>query len=166
MTGKVLITGGQQGIGLGIAQALHATGWEVALAAELSPQADTVKAALASMPGTTYHQHDVTDIASIAALLAEVGPLRSLVSNAGVPAMMRGDLLDVAASSFDRCMDVNLRGAFFLAQAVARGMLEQPPAPYRSMIFITSVSAAMRSASCGGLLMLAGGCVVVGDVVA
>jgi NAD(P)-dependent dehydrogenase (short-subunit alcohol dehydrogenase family) len=59
--------------------------------------------------------------------------------------MRRGDLLEVAPDSFDRCMDVNLRGAFFLAQEAARRMLVLPPDPYRSIIFVTSVSAAMVS---------------------
>ena len=145
MTGKVLITGGQQGIGLGIAQTLHGAGWDVALAAELPPDAEAVQAALASCPGARYFQHDLSDLSSVAALVAAVGPVTTLVSNAGVPAMRRGDLLEVTAESFDRCMDVNLRGGFFLAQAVALGMLEQAPAAYRSIIFITSVSAALVS---------------------
>lgn len=142
---RALITGGQQGIGLGIAQALHDAGWQIALAAEVPADAAPVKAALAAMPGATYHRHDLSDIASVAALLYAVGPLTTLVSNAGVPAMVRGDLLDMAAESFDRCMSVNLRGAFFLAQEAARRMLTLPPDPYRSICFITSVSASMVS---------------------
>lgn len=142
---RALITGGQQGIGLGIAQALHGAGWQVALAAELSPEAAVVQAALAGMPGATYHRHDLTDLASIPALLDAVGPVTTLISNAGVPAMQRGDLLDMQPDSFDRCIDVNLRGAFFLAQDCARRMRDLPPDPYRSICFITSVSATMVS---------------------
>ena len=93
MTGKVLITGGQQGIGLGIAQTLHDAGWDVALAAELPPDAEAVQVALASCPGARYFQHDLSDLSSVAALVAAVGPVTTLVSNAGVPAMRRGDLL-------------------------------------------------------------------------
>jgi NAD(P)-dependent dehydrogenase (short-subunit alcohol dehydrogenase family) len=145
MTPKALITGGQQGIGLGIAQALHGAGWQIALAAEVPPEAPVVQAALAAMPGASYHRHDLRDLSSVAALFDAVGPVQTLVSNAGVPAMRRGDLLEVAPDSFDRCMDVNLRGAFFLAQEAARRMLAMPPDPYRSIIFVTSVSAAMVS---------------------
>jgi NAD(P)-dependent dehydrogenase (short-subunit alcohol dehydrogenase family) len=136
---KALITGGQQGIGFGIAKALHAAGWEIVLAADVPDAKD----ALAALPGATYHQHDVTDIGAAAALLDKVGPVCTYVSNAGVGAMTRGDLLDMSPDSFDRCLNVNLRGAFFLAQEVARRMLDLPDEPYRSMIFITSVSAAM-----------------------
>jgi len=136
---KALITGGQQGIGFGIAQALHAAGWEIAIASEVPDASD----ALAVLPGATYHQHDVTDIGAAAALLDAVGPITTFISNAGVGAMQRGDLLDMTPDSFDRCMAVNLRGAFFLAQEVARRMLAMPAQPYRSMTFITSVSASM-----------------------
>ncbi|MBF9057592.1 3-ketoacyl-ACP reductase [Rhodobacterales bacterium HKCCSP123] len=142
---RALITGGQQGIGLGIAQALHGAGWQVVLAAEQPPEAPAVEAALAAMPGATYHRHDLSDLSGIPALLDATGPVTTLISNAGVPAMRRGDLLEMSPDSFDRCIDVNLRGAFFLAQEVARRMLALPPAPYRSISFITSVSATMVS---------------------
>ncbi|MCT4684767.1 MAG: 3-ketoacyl-ACP reductase [Roseicyclus sp.] len=142
---RALITGGQQGIGLGIAQALHGAGWQVALAAEQPPEAPAVQAALAAMSGASYHRHDLTDLSGIPALLNATGPVTTLISNAGVPAMQRGDLLEMSADSFDRCIDVNLRGAFFLAQEVARRMLALPPDPYRSISFITSVSATMVS---------------------
>lgn len=145
MTNTALVTGGQQGIGLGIARALHGAGWRIALAAELPADADAVQAALADLPGATYHRHDLADIAAVPALLDAVGPVTTLVSNAGVPAMLRGDLLDMTADSFDRCIDINLRGAFFLAQDVARRMLALPQDPYRAIVFITSVSATMVS---------------------
>ncbi|PWK61705.1 3-ketoacyl-ACP reductase [Roseicyclus mahoneyensis] len=142
---RALITGGQQGIGLGIAEALHTAGWQVALAAEVVPDSEVVQAALAAMPGATYHRHDLADVSSVAALMDAVGPVTTLVSNAGVPAMVRGDLLDMSVESFDRCISVNLRGAMFLAQEAARRMLALPADPYRAICFITSVSASMVS---------------------
>ncbi|MDG4649823.1 3-ketoacyl-ACP reductase, partial [Roseibacterium sp. SDUM158017] len=74
-----------------------------------------------------------------------VGPVTTLVSNAGVPAMVRGDLLDITAESFDRCMAVNLRGAMFLMQETARRMLRATQGPYRSILVVTSVSAGVVS---------------------
>lgn len=149
MTRAALITGGQQGIGLGIARALHGAGWRVALAAERAEDDEAVRAALAALPGAAYLRHDLRDIAAIQALLdaaeAAVGPLATFVSNAGVPARVRGDMLDLAPDNFDVALDVNLRGAFFLAQAVARRMLAQPAETPRSMIFVTSVSAELAS---------------------
>lgn len=144
-----LITGGQQGIGLGIAEALAGAGFRLTLAAEAAPGSAQVQDALARLPqGTTYLRHDLRDIASIPALMDQVealAPLTSFISNAGVPAITRGDLLDMVPESFDRCHEVNLRGAFFLAQDVARRMLKRRAKDYRSLIFVTSVSAEMAS---------------------
>ncbi len=67
------------------------------------------------------------------------------MSNAGVPAKVRGDMLELAPDSFDFVLGVNLRGAFFLAQEVARRMLATPSDSYRSIVFVTSVSASMAS---------------------
>jgi NAD(P)-dependent dehydrogenase (short-subunit alcohol dehydrogenase family) len=141
---RALITGGQQGIGFGIASALHNAGFEVVLAAEVAQDAPAVRAALQALPGARYVQFDLAH-GDAAALLAEVGPVTTLVSNAGVPARVRGDMLDVTPANFDLTMGINLRGTFFLAQAVARSMLAVPSDVYRSLIFVTSVSAEMVS---------------------
>jgi NAD(P)-dependent dehydrogenase (short-subunit alcohol dehydrogenase family) len=145
-----LVTGGQQGIGLGIAAALAGAGLAVALAAEQPEDAPVVGEALGALGGAArYFRHDVAEIAAVPALLdqveAEVGPVTTLVSNAGVPARVRGDMLELAPESFDFVMGVNLRGGFFLAQEVARRMLARPAEPYRSIVFVTSVSATMVS---------------------
>jgi len=144
MTRRALITGGQQGIGLGIAQALHGAGFEVIMSSE-QPESSAAEA-LAALPGARYVQHDLGDIDAVSAMLDRVGPISTLVSNAGVPAMQRGDLLEMSAASFDRCLSINLRGALFLAQDVARRMLASPGDTYRSLIFISSVSAELVSA--------------------
>jgi NAD(P)-dependent dehydrogenase (short-subunit alcohol dehydrogenase family) len=139
-----LITGGQQGIGLGIAQALSAAGFAVVMAAEVEESAPAVQAALHALPKARYLRHDLMS-GDPAALLDAVGDVSCFVSNAGVPARQRGDMLALTAESFDHVMGINLRGAFFLAQEVARRMLAGPSAHYRSMLFITSVSAQMIS---------------------
>jgi NAD(P)-dependent dehydrogenase (short-subunit alcohol dehydrogenase family) len=59
--------------------------------------------------------------------------------------MVRGDLLDMTPESFDRCMAVNLRGAFFLVQEVRAPDAAPAPAPYRSIHVVTSVSAEIVS---------------------
>lgn len=146
MSRHALITGGQQGIGLGIATALADAGWRVTITAEVAPASDPVRAALSRLgPEARYFRHDVADPDGIGALLAQVGPLNTYVSNAGVPARLRGDMLDIVPENFDFTLNINLRGAFFLAQAVARQMLDQAADPYRSMLFVTSASAEMVS---------------------
>ncbi len=145
-----LITGGQQGIGLGIAEALVKAGFAVALVSERPAEEPAVVAALSTLGSDArYFRHDLQDAGNADALLdrveAEMGAITTLVSNAGVPAKERGDMLEMRAESFDFVLGVNLRGTFFLAQAVARRMAKRQSAHYRSLVFITSVSAAMAS---------------------
>ena len=147
MSALALITGGQQGIGLGIAKALAADGFRLAIASVHEPGHPSVQAALEELgPGARYYRHDLSEIGAIPALLdrieAEQGPISALVQNAGVPAKVRGDMLEITPENFDFIMDVNLRGAFFLAQDVAKRMLSQATEPYRSITFVTSVERA------------------------
>ncbi len=150
MTGLALITGGQQGIGLGIAKALVSEGFAVAIASLPDARSAGVTATLKDLgPGARYFQHDLRNIEHAEMLVrsveAAMGPVTTLVSNAGVPAKVRGDMLDLSAESFDDVMAVNLRGTFFLAQAVAKRMAGRSSPHYRSMTFVTSVSAGMVS---------------------
>jgi NAD(P)-dependent dehydrogenase (short-subunit alcohol dehydrogenase family) len=143
-----LITGGQQGIGLGIAEALARQGFRLAIAS-LPPEAEAAPALQSLGPDTRYYQHDLANLAAIPALLdrieAEQGPVTSLILNAGVAARVRGDMLDLTPENLDWILDINLKGSFFLAQQVAKRMLATPSDPYRSIIFITSVSARLAS---------------------
>jgi NAD(P)-dependent dehydrogenase (short-subunit alcohol dehydrogenase family) len=145
-----LVTGGQQGIGLGIARALAAAGWRLAVVSLPDPGDDRVVAALAALgPNARYFRHDLADVAAIPALLtaveAAMGPVDALVQNAGVASRVRGDMLEITPENLDWILRINLQGAFFLAQAVARRMLATQGGHYRSITFITSVSARMAS---------------------
>lgn len=150
MNGVALITGGQQGIGLGIATTLRDAGFRIAVAAEQPEDAPAVVEGMNALgPQARYFRHDLSRIEDVPALLdaveGDLGPITALVSNAGVPARVRGDMLDMLSENFDWTMGINLRGAFFLSQQVARRMLAQPSDLYRSMTFVTSVSADMVS---------------------
>lgn len=150
MTPLALITGGQQGIGLGIAQALVGSGFRLAIASRSAPGDPGVQAALEVLgPSACYYRHDLADTAAIPALLIRIeaaqGPVDALIQNAGVAAKVRGDMLDITPENFDWIMGINLKGAFFLAQAVARRMLATTSPHYRSITFVTSVSAQMAS---------------------
>ncbi len=153
MTRVALISGGQRGIGLGIAHQLAGAGYHLALASDRPVDNEEVTSALQQLDAYStkirYYQHDLREVDAINALLQQVetdlGPVTTLVSNAGVPAKVRGDMLEVTDEAFDQVLDINLKGAFFLAQGVARRMLELSEVPYRSIIFVTSVSAEMVS---------------------
>lgn len=145
-----LVTGGQQGIGLGVARALAGAGWRLAIASRPDADDASVSTGLAELgPSARYYRHDLAELAAIPVLLeaieADLGPVDALIQNAGVAARVRGDMLEITPENFDWIMGINLRGAFFLAQAVARRMLATTSPHYRSITFITSVSAQMAS---------------------
>ena len=145
-----LITGGHTGIGFGIAQELVKANFAIALISETPVKDQSVQFALNKIGSfARYYQHDLRDISNIPNLLDQIeanqGSIHSLISNAGVSALVRGDMLQMNEASYDFVMDINLKGTFFLAQETARRIVSQKVKFYRSMIFITSVSATMVS---------------------
>ena len=143
-----LVTGGQQGIGLGIVQTLATQGFRLAIAS-LPSEVEAAEALQSLGLDTRYYQHDLADLTAIPALLDRIeaaqGPVTALILNAGVAAKVRGDLLDLTPENLDWILDINLKGSFFLAQQVAKRMLATPSEHYRSITFVTSVSAQMAS---------------------
>ncbi|ESY79069.1 3-ketoacyl-ACP reductase [Mesorhizobium sp. LNHC221B00] len=145
-----IITGGARGIGLACAQALADAGFDI-LVADLAEQAPDGLATDIIERGAKfgYTQCDIADLDTHTALvdvaLRAFGRIDCLVNNAGVGAVVRGDLLDLKPENFDRTLGINLRGTVFLSQAVAKAMLATPGEHPRSIITITSVSAEMAS---------------------
>ncbi len=150
MTKVALITGGQRGIGLGIAQALKDAGFQLALAAEKAPDDSEVRNAIGRLGSAAeYFQLDLSVTGSESALLdaieERIGPVTTLVSNAGIPSPVRGDMLELTPDNLERVLAINLKGGFFLAQETAKRMCVGPSDVYRSILFVTSVSADMVS---------------------
>ncbi|MBN9218690.1 MAG: 3-ketoacyl-ACP reductase [Mesorhizobium sp.] len=145
-----IITGGARGIGLACAEALADVGFNIVIAdlAEKPPEG-LVENITARGAKLTYAQCDIADLGCHAALVDAAknafGHIDCLVNNAGVGAMVRGDLLELKPENFDRTLGINLRGTVFLSQAVAKTMLATPSAHARSIITVTSVSAEMAS---------------------
>jgi 3-oxoacyl-[acyl-carrier protein] reductase len=150
-----LVTGGTRGIGLGIARALAADGWNLALCGVRD--ADAVAPLLATFDGRAdYFQADVSSSADrtrLAAAVAErYGAVSALVNNAGRAPRVRADLLDASEESFEELMRINLQGPYFLTQALARQMAARKQADSAftaSIVFVTSVSAEMASTARG-----------------
>ena len=153
-----LVTGGTRGIGLGIATALARESWDLALCgvrAE-SDVAATLDELRAHGGRVDYFAADVTSATDRARLLGGIhdrcGALAALVNNAGRAPRIRADILDATEDSFDEVLGTNLRGPYFLTQAVARAQIarrREDPTFAASITFITSVSAEMASVGRG-----------------
>ena len=116
---RALVTGAGRGLGLAAAAALAQAGAEVILTARTMAEIEAARDAIASAGGAARAvQLDVTDLPAMQACIAALPALDILVNNAGTnrPA----PFLEVAASDFDHVMTINVRAAFFVAQAVAR----------------------------------------------
>lgn len=146
-----LVTGGRQGLGRAIALELARRGFDLAVLDLVDDEkAEVLKSELVAL-GARVH-FSVMDLAAIGthtaaldAIDADLGPVDTLVNNAGIAARPLTDILDLSAEAFDRNLGVNLRGTFFLTQAVARRMLDAPSQSYRSIVFITSIAATHAS---------------------
>jgi NAD(P)-dependent dehydrogenase (short-subunit alcohol dehydrogenase family) len=152
-----LVTGGTRGIGLGVARALAAEGFDLALGGvREEAQVTGVLEELRAKGGeVSYFRADIASREAREQLVSGVrsafARLHLLVNNAGVAPAVRADLLESGEESFDRLLGINLKGPYFLTQAVARWMLEQKQqAGYAgAIVFVTSISAAAASPNRG-----------------
>jgi len=119
----VLVSGGTQGVGAGVARAAVREGATVAVSGRRQELGEKIAAEI----GAFFVRADVADVqqaqASVAAVIAEFGRVDALVNSAGLTD--RGTLLDTTPELFDRHIATNLRGPFFLMQATVRDMVER-----------------------------------------
>lgn len=150
-----LVTGAARGIGRGCAEALAGKGFDLVLndremSADLEAAVAGVEAAgrrAVALPGDIAEVEDHERFVTEA--WAAFGRLDCLVNNAGISVARRDDLLKVTPESFDRLIAVNLRGTFFLTQAVAKRMLEEEADGFRSIVTISSANAVAASTERG-----------------
>jgi hypothetical protein len=127
LAGRVaLVTGASSGLGAQFARTLARAGAGVVLAARRMERLKTLRAEIEAAGGDAHVVAlDVTDPDSIAAAVAhaetEMGAIDILVNNSGVSTTRK--LVDVTPEDYDYTMDTNTRGAFFVAQAVAKRMI-------------------------------------------
>jgi NAD(P)-dependent dehydrogenase (short-subunit alcohol dehydrogenase family) len=148
---SALVTGAGRGIGRALAIAQADAGFNVVVndlpgSDDLAQTAEAVR----QRGGTAVHLAcDIADLAAHDGFVDEawsaLGPIDCLVNNAGVSVAQRGDILAVSAESFDRLIGINLRGPFFLTQAVAKRMAEAPSDKLRAIITISSINVEFAS---------------------
>jgi len=122
---RVLVTGAGRGLGAACAEALVEAGAQVILMSRSAGPLDALKAKIeqAGLAGSVETRvQDVTDVEATMAAIRALGPLDGLLNNAGsnIPEPFQ----DVSVAHFDQLFDLNVRSCFFVAQAVAQGMIE------------------------------------------
>ncbi|MHA4845374.1 3-ketoacyl-ACP reductase [Flavitalea antarctica] len=126
-----LVTGGSRGIGLGIATELAMQGFDLAIngVRPVDAVADNLQLLKALGAEVIYCRADVSSAEQRAVMLSEInahfGSLHVLVNNAGIAPLERKDILEANEESFDRLISTNLKGPYFLTQAVANWMIAQ-----------------------------------------
>jgi NAD(P)-dependent dehydrogenase (short-subunit alcohol dehydrogenase family) len=146
---RALVTGGGRGIGLAAASALAQAGAHVTLAARTKAEIEAAAQAIRARGDKAEALVlDVTDVEAVRTAITSAEPFNILVNNAGGnrPAF----LMDVKVEDFDFIFALNVRAAFFVAQAVARHLIETKQTG--SIINVSSqmghVGAARRTVYC------------------
>ena len=154
-----MVTGGNRGIGLGISERLLDEGYAVSILATREEPAD-VMGALRERGEAIYVRGSVAELDDharyVGATLEAFGRIDVLVNNAGVAPSVRDDILVATPESYDRVMDINLRGPYFLTQKVAAAMIEArgeltalPEVPVGTIVNVSSISATVVSTNRG-----------------
>lgn len=138
-----LVTGGSRGIGRGIADRLHAEGWQVAITSR-SPAGERAQRDFLCIQADNASAEDRE--CAVQTVLDRFGRIDLLVNNAGIAPRVRADLLEMSEESMHELLDVNLVGPFFLTQRVARQMIAQGGG---MIVNITSMSAYVSSVNRG-----------------
>ncbi len=145
-----IVTGSSRGIGRGIATALGAAGYAVAVnyarnakaaqeAVDDIARAGGLSIAIQASVGDAQQRQVLVD-----KTVETFGRLDLLINNAGITSQGRKDLLEATEASWDLVFDTNLKGPFFLSQIVAKQMIAQQERkiiPRGTIINISSISA-------------------------
>jgi NAD(P)-dependent dehydrogenase (short-subunit alcohol dehydrogenase family) len=153
-----LITGAAQGIGYACAESLKEDGYDVILS---DINSDGVAKTAKELQAVAAITCDMGDLAQIEALFAQIaadhGPIHALVNNAGVA--MPGDFLSYDVETFEKVININLRGVFVATQMAARVMVENKIAG--AIVNMSSINAQVAipaipayCASKGGVMQL------------
>jgi NAD(P)-dependent dehydrogenase (short-subunit alcohol dehydrogenase family) len=141
-----IVTGASQGIGAACAERLSQDGAAVALWDVDDARGQALAASLVERGRRAIYQHCNVAIkaevdAALAATLAAFGRVDALINNAGI--FRAANFLDITEADWDAVIDVNLKGAFLVGQAVARAMVANPGGSFGSIVNMSSVNGVM-----------------------
>lgn len=124
---NIVITGGNRGLGYAMAKRCVEEGANVIIAGRNMESLKEAKESLGD--NCHYIQFDISDIEKDNTFLRECentfkAPIDSLVNNAGI-SLHEGDLFNVTEDSYDKQMNTNLKGTYFLSQAFLKYKIEQ-----------------------------------------
>ena len=120
---RALVTGASSGIGLGCAVALAEAGADVVLASRnIKALNEAAEAIIMKGFSAETLQLDISDLVSIDTVLKDQKPFDVLVNSAGLG--RHTPSLETSAEDFDDVMDVNLKGAYFLTQSIAKALIK------------------------------------------
>ncbi len=154
-----VITGASRGIGRAVTIALAGEGYDIAAIARsidsegmetLGPEIENTGASFFPVGLDISCSECQAEV--VANILERYGRIDFLVNNAGVAPLQRADIIDLTEESYDRVMNINLKGPVFFAQKIAREMIwmKNLVLDYKPrIVFMSSVSAAMSSTSRG-----------------
>jgi 3-oxoacyl-[acyl-carrier protein] reductase len=159
MAKSALVTGGTRGIGFGIAEKLADEKWDLVLngVRPESAVAEPLERLRSRGGRVAYARGDIASAEGRSAVLKAArefaaGSVNLLVNNAGVGPKARLDLLETTEESYDHVVDINLKGTFFLTQAVARDMVAARGVDAgfaAAIVTISSISATVVSVNRG-----------------
>jgi len=145
LAGRVaMVTGANTGLGQAIAVALARAGADIVAVGRTAP-AETEAQVTALGRAFRAVQADLGDVKSVPDVAKAAGPVDILVNNAGI--IRRADALDFTEADWDAVMDVNLKSAFFLTQAMARPMVERGRGKVINIASMLSFQGGIRVAS-------------------
>ena len=157
MNGKpvAVITGASRGIGRAVSIALADEGFDIAaIARSVDSEGMEILGPEVEKRGSQFFPIglDIScakcHIEVVSNILDRYGRIDFLVNNAGVAPLQRRDILEMSEESYDRVMNINLKGPLFFAQKIAKEMIwmKEQISPYKPVIiFISSVSAVLSS---------------------
>lgn len=158
MKKTALITGGARGIGLGISEALAKEGFNLAICGTKNESEAVGSLEILKEHGAEilYIKADISVREDREKIISEIksrfGTLNLLVNNAGVAPSNRVDILDADEESFDRLININLKGPYFLTRLAAKWMVDEKNADssFQGMVInISSISSDTPSVNRG-----------------